>query len=111
MKTILVVAALDTKGTEIAFCKEQIEALGAKALLLDGGVLGEPTIKPDITREEVAQAAGTSIEDVRKFPPRLRPWECKHKAPVLLRSVCIRRARFTVYWVSAAVWALPWAPA
>ena len=64
MKTILVVAALDTKGTEIAFCKEQIEALGAKALLVDGGVLGKPTIKPDITREEVAAAAGTTIEQV-----------------------------------------------
>ena len=37
MKTILVIAALDTKGTEIAFCREQIEALGAKALLIDGG--------------------------------------------------------------------------
>jgi len=66
MKTVLVVATLDTKGTEVAFCKEQIEALGAKALLLDGGILGEPTIKPDITREEVAEAAGTTIEEVRK---------------------------------------------
>jgi uncharacterized protein (UPF0261 family) len=68
MKTILVIAALDTKGTEVAFCREQIEALGAKALLIDGGVLGEPTVKPDITREEVAAAAGTTIEEVRKSP-------------------------------------------
>ena len=68
MKTILVVAALDTKGTEVAFAKEQIEALGAKALLLDGGVLGSPTIKPDITREEVAAAVGLSIEEVQKIP-------------------------------------------
>ena len=44
MKTILVVAALDTKGAEVAFCKEQIEALGAKVLLADGGILGRPTI-------------------------------------------------------------------
>lgn len=68
MKTILVVAALDTKGEEIAFCKEQIEAMGAKTMLLDGGVLGEPTIPPDITRAEVAKAAGTTIEEVRKIP-------------------------------------------
>ncbi|MFZ7111820.1 MAG: Tm-1-like ATP-binding domain-containing protein [Desulfatiglandales bacterium] len=68
MKTILVVATLDTKGAEVAFCREQIEAMGAKALLLDGGVLGEPTIEPDITREEVAGAAGTTIEQVRKIP-------------------------------------------
>jgi uncharacterized protein (UPF0261 family) len=68
VKTILVVAALDTKGTEVAFCREEIEALGAKTLLIDGGVLGEPTIMPDITREEVAAAAGTTIEQVRKIP-------------------------------------------
>jgi uncharacterized protein (UPF0261 family) len=68
MKTVLVVAALDTKGTEVAFCREQIEALGAKALLIDGGILGKPTIKPDITREEVAAAAGTTIEQVKKIP-------------------------------------------
>ena len=68
VKTVLVVATLDTKGTEVAFCREQIEALGAKVLLMDGGVLGKPTIKPDITREEVAAAAGTTIEQVIKSP-------------------------------------------
>ena len=68
MKTVLVVATLDTKGTEVAFCREQIEALGAKTLLIDGGILGKPTIKPDITREEVAAAAGTTIEQVKKIP-------------------------------------------
>lgn len=67
MTTILVVAALDTKGAEVAFCREQIEALGARVLLMDGGILGQPTIKPDVTREEVAAAAGTTIEQVRRI--------------------------------------------
>ena len=67
-KTILVVATLDTKGTEVAFAKQQIEALGAKALLLDAGIMGSPTIEADITREEVAAAAGSSIEKVRNIP-------------------------------------------
>ncbi len=66
--TVLVIAALDTKGTEVAFCREQIEALGAKALVIDGGILGKPTIKPNITREEVAAAAGTTIEQVKRIP-------------------------------------------
>lgn len=65
MKTILVVATLDTKGMEVAFSKENIEALGAKALLLDAGILGSPTIIPDITREEVAVAAGSTLKKVR----------------------------------------------
>lgn len=67
MKTILVVATLDTKGVEVAFSKENIEALGAKALLLDAGILGSPTITPDITREEVATAAGSTLQKVRKM--------------------------------------------
>lgn len=68
VKTILVVATLDTKGAEVSFCREQIEILGAKTLILDGGVLGKPTIQPDITREDVAAAAGTTIEQVIKSP-------------------------------------------
>ncbi|OPY60863.1 MAG: hypothetical protein A4E57_04344 [Syntrophorhabdaceae bacterium PtaU1.Bin034] len=68
MKTILIVATLDTKGTEVAFAKKQIEDLGARTLLLDAGILGAPTIEADITREEVAIAAGLSIEAVREIP-------------------------------------------
>lgn len=67
MTTVLVVAALDTKGTEVAFCREQIEALGATAIVIDGGILGKPTIRPDVTREEVAAAAGTTIDHVKKI--------------------------------------------
>jgi len=67
VKTILVVATLDTKATEAGFIKEQIEVLGAKVLLLDGGVLGSPLIEPDITREEVAAAAGCSMEEIRNI--------------------------------------------
>jgi uncharacterized protein (UPF0261 family) len=76
MKTILVVATLDTKGIEVAFAKKQIESLGAKALLLDAGILGSPTIKSDITREEVAAAAGSSMEVIRKIPAEAEALGC-----------------------------------
>jgi len=66
--TILIAGTLDTKGREASFLKEQVEALGAKALLLDGGIKGEPTIKPDITHDEVAASAGSTLEEVRKIP-------------------------------------------
>lgn len=68
MNTILVVATLDTKGLEVSFLKEQITAMGANPLVLDGGIVGEPTIQPDITHEEVAAAAGMTLEEVRKIP-------------------------------------------
>ncbi len=65
MKHILILAALDTKGNEVRFLKERIEEYGAKTILMDAGILGTPLIPPDISREQVAEAAGSSIEKVR----------------------------------------------
>ncbi|MDP6381237.1 MAG: Tm-1-like ATP-binding domain-containing protein, partial [Phycisphaerae bacterium] len=61
-KVIALLGALDTKGAEYGFVKECIEARGHRALLIDVGVLGEPVIKPDVTRKEVAKAAGADID-------------------------------------------------
>ncbi len=68
MKAILIVAALDKKGLETRYCKKRIQELGAKPLIMDGGVFGKPTITSDITREQVAQASGLTIGDIRKIP-------------------------------------------
>jgi uncharacterized protein (UPF0261 family) len=63
---ILIVATLDTKGEEAAYLAERIEARGRHGLVIDAGILGEPThVEPDVTRDRVAAAAGRSIEDVR----------------------------------------------
>jgi uncharacterized protein (UPF0261 family) len=59
--SIVVMGALDTKGAEIQFLKEQIEARGKRVLVMDTGVLGEPTFTPDVTRETVAEAGGATI--------------------------------------------------
>jgi len=57
-KTIALLGSLDTKGPEYAFVKQCIEARGHKTLLIDVGVLDPPAIEPDVSREEVARAAG-----------------------------------------------------
>lgn len=67
-KTIAILATLDTKGPEGQYLREQIEACGDKALLVDTGVVGEPSVKADITREEVAQAGGTPLSELLKEP-------------------------------------------
>jgi uncharacterized protein (UPF0261 family) len=56
---------LDTKGNEVRFLKERIEEYGARAILMDAGILGEPLIPPDFTRHQVAEAAGSTMEKVR----------------------------------------------
>ncbi|MBE2272440.1 MAG: Tm-1-like ATP-binding domain-containing protein [Anaerolinea sp.] len=60
-KTIAVIGALDTKGQDFAFLKAEIEARGCKALVIDFGVMGDPAFMPEVTRQQVAEAAGVEI--------------------------------------------------
>ncbi len=60
-KTVVLVGALDTKGQEFAFVRDLIAAQGLKTLVVDFGVLGEPAFPPDVTRDEVARAAGGDL--------------------------------------------------
>jgi len=61
---ILIVATLDTKGQEAGFLKELIESKGHIPVILDCGVLGKPSITPDISRETVAMEAGTTLKEI-----------------------------------------------
>jgi len=69
-KQILVLGTLDTKGAEIAFLKVAIESSGCRATVMDVGVLGQPAMNADITREEVAQAGGQTLDQIRALPNR-----------------------------------------
>ena len=61
MASVVAVGTLDTKGAEYAFLRDRLREHGVDVILVDAGVLGEPTTVPDISREEVAQAAGAEI--------------------------------------------------
>lgn len=61
MKTIAVLGTLDTKGSEHAFIADLIREKGHTPLLIDVGTSTPPTVTPDITREEVAAAAGIDL--------------------------------------------------
>jgi uncharacterized protein (UPF0261 family) len=63
-KTIVLLGTLDTKGMEFGYVKEKIVEQGCHVIVVDAGILGKPLLEPDITREQVAQAAGLSIEEV-----------------------------------------------
>jgi len=60
-KTVALLGALDTKGAEYGFVRQCIEARGHRTLLVDVGVLEPPGIEPDVSREEVARAAGVEL--------------------------------------------------
>jgi uncharacterized protein (UPF0261 family) len=69
-KTMVILATLDTKGIETQYVREQIEKLGETALVVDVGVVGEPATRADITRQQVAEAGGTSLADLLINPNR-----------------------------------------
>jgi uncharacterized protein (UPF0261 family) len=62
-KTIAILGALDTKGAEFGFLKEQIEKRGCKTLVINTGIF-EPKFKPDVDADEVAQAGGMDLADL-----------------------------------------------
>jgi uncharacterized protein (UPF0261 family) len=69
-RTVLVLATLDTKGEEATFLAEAVRRRGVAALLLDLSVFKPPEAIADITRNEVAAAAGARVEDLRALGDR-----------------------------------------
>jgi uncharacterized protein (UPF0261 family) len=63
-KTVLLVGTCDTKGDEICFMRDVIESENVKCMVMDIGLMKDPMIKPDITRQEVAAASGHTLEDL-----------------------------------------------
>jgi len=63
-KAILIIVTLDTKGPETVYLKDLIEKKGHRAWVMDTGILDHPFFKPDLSRDDVAWAAGTQIRDL-----------------------------------------------
>ena len=62
-KTILIVGTFDTKEDVILFCRDRIKEWGHDVLLMDTGILRDPTVTPDVTRFQVAKAGGADNLD------------------------------------------------
>jgi uncharacterized protein (UPF0261 family) len=52
MPTVVLLGTLDTKGAEYAFLRDRLREHDVDVLLVDAGV-GEPTVEPDIGRDEL----------------------------------------------------------
>ena len=63
MKTIAIAGTYDTKGRELGYIKECIEAQGLATLTIHTGVF-EPPVKTDVTPAEIAAAAGRDINEI-----------------------------------------------
>jgi len=61
-KTILVIGTYDTKNDELEYMAERITSQGGGVLTMDVSVLGDPAKPTDISKHQVAEAAGSSIQ-------------------------------------------------
>ncbi|MGE9267734.1 MAG: Tm-1-like ATP-binding domain-containing protein, partial [Verrucomicrobiales bacterium] len=88
MATIAVLGTLDSKGDEHAFVAELIRRRGHEALLIDVGTGAEPSVRADISRDEVAAAGGVDLAALRARNDR---GECvvamSQAAPVFLAKL------------------------
>ncbi len=64
VKTVAIVATLDTKGEESAYIKKAIQGKGLGTVVIDTGILEKPPFPPDISRDEVVRAAGRRLEEI-----------------------------------------------
>jgi uncharacterized protein (UPF0261 family) len=63
-KPVVVIGTLDTKGQEVGYLRELIQARGLATIVIDPGVLNRPTVEADIAREAVARAGGAELADL-----------------------------------------------
>jgi len=63
-RNIAVIGTLDTKGKEIGFVRDLLAARGHRPVLIDAGIRGAPQVSADVTREAVAAAAGTTLDEL-----------------------------------------------
>jgi uncharacterized protein (UPF0261 family) len=62
MTTILIIGTYDTKAPELDYLQSCIEMQSATALTMDVSVLGDPPQPTHLSKHDVAEAAGSSIQ-------------------------------------------------
>src|SRR5512132_4040926 len=92
MATIAVLGTMDTKGEEHGFVAEVIRQRGHTPFIIDVGTLEPPKLRPDVTREEVAQAAHADLAALVARRDRGEAVAAMSKgAPAILAQLCAQK--------------------
>jgi uncharacterized protein (UPF0261 family) len=86
---VLLIGTLDTKGDLFRFARDRLRDAGFATLVADAGVQDPTAFAPDIPREELYAAAGTTLEDVRRAGDRGRAIEAAARG-----ATCVALERF-----------------
>jgi uncharacterized protein (UPF0261 family) len=80
-KKVVLIGALDTKGLEYQFVRDLLVQRGLETIIVDFGVMGDPSFEPDISASEVSQAGGSSLEELRSSQDKSQGNEDHAKRP------------------------------
>ena len=69
-KTVAIVGTLDTKEKEFLFLRDRIHEWNVDTLLVDCGVMHDPTIRPDVSADEIARLGGAELAELRSAQER-----------------------------------------
>jgi uncharacterized protein (UPF0261 family) len=75
MATVALLGTLDTKGREYAFLRDRLAELGVDALVIDAGIFDPVGVAADVSRREVAEAAGANVDELAAAGDRGRAVE------------------------------------
>ncbi len=64
MRSVFLVATLDTKGREAAYVRDLLVSWGIPVTLVDAGAIAAPMVRADVPRERIFELAGTSAHEV-----------------------------------------------
>jgi uncharacterized protein (UPF0261 family) len=64
---VLIIATMDTKAKETMFLKACLETEGLAVFIMDAGIRGQSPLPVDISRDQVAEAGGTSLGQVQNI--------------------------------------------
>jgi uncharacterized protein (UPF0261 family) len=81
---VILIGTLDTKGVEYRFVRDLLNQAGVATLVIDAGVQGPPHFPPDVPREQVFAAAGTTLAAIQKANDRGRAVETAARGAVKL---------------------------
>jgi len=70
MKTVAILATLDTKADEAGFMRSEIESLGGQALLIDLSLVGDSELSANVTKQDVISAGGGNLAELLVKPNR-----------------------------------------
>ncbi|MBW1778381.1 MAG: Tm-1-like ATP-binding domain-containing protein [Deltaproteobacteria bacterium] len=90
----LLIATMDTKGSEALYMKSCLEAAGVTVMLMDAGIRGESPVPVDIDRIQVAQAGGKPMEAVRTIGHEGKALAVMAEGAVKIASKLYRQGRF-----------------